>query len=78
MRLRVHGANLDLQEHAFQRRDLASLLEATRTTASPSSAPTTRASCRELMAEVDWVVVPSIWWENSPLVIQEAFPTAGR
>jgi glycosyltransferase involved in cell wall biosynthesis len=26
-----------------------------------------------LMANVDWVVVPSIWWENSPLVIQEAF-----
>lgn len=26
----------------------------------------------ELMASVDWVVVPSIWWENSPLVIQEA------
>ena len=26
-----------------------------------------------LMAEVDWVVVPSRWWENSPLVIQEAF-----
>ncbi len=31
----------------------------------------------ELMAEVDWVIVPSIWWENSPLVIQEAF-TYGR
>jgi glycosyltransferase involved in cell wall biosynthesis len=26
-----------------------------------------------LIAAVDWVVVPSIWWENSPLVIQEAF-----
>ena len=25
-----------------------------------------------LMAAVDWVVVPSIWWENSPLVIEEA------
>jgi glycosyltransferase involved in cell wall biosynthesis len=25
------------------------------------------------MAGLDWVVVPSIWWENSPLVIQEAF-----
>src|ERR1044071_1235531 len=25
------------------------------------------------MANFDWVVVPSIWWENSPLVIQEAF-----
>jgi glycosyltransferase involved in cell wall biosynthesis len=26
-----------------------------------------------LMSEIDWVVVPSRWWENSPLVIQEAF-----
>lgn len=26
-----------------------------------------------LMAKVDWVVVPSIWWENAPLVILEAF-----
>ncbi len=26
-----------------------------------------------LLAMVDTVVVPSIWWENSPLVIQEAF-----
>jgi glycosyltransferase involved in cell wall biosynthesis len=26
-----------------------------------------------LMARVGWVVVPSVWWENSPLVIQEAF-----
>jgi glycosyltransferase involved in cell wall biosynthesis len=26
-----------------------------------------------LMAEVDWVVVPSVWWENAPLVILEAF-----
>src|SRR5690606_9463465 len=26
-----------------------------------------------LIRQVDWVIVPSIWWENSPLVIQEAF-----
>jgi glycosyltransferase involved in cell wall biosynthesis len=26
-----------------------------------------------LMAEADWVIVPSIWWENAPLIIQEAF-----
>lgn len=26
-----------------------------------------------LMKEIDWVVMPSIWWENAPLVIQEAF-----
>jgi len=28
-----------------------------------------------LMAECDYVVVPSSWWENSPVVIQEAFAT---
>jgi glycosyltransferase involved in cell wall biosynthesis len=26
-----------------------------------------------LVAETDWVVAPSVWWENAPLVIQEAF-----
>ncbi|TYC53068.1 glycosyltransferase [Rhodobacterales bacterium] len=25
-----------------------------------------------LMGHVDWVVVPSVWWENAPLVIAEA------
>jgi glycosyltransferase involved in cell wall biosynthesis len=30
-----------------------------------------------IVRAVDWLVVPSIWWENSPLVIQEAF-RAGR
>ena len=25
------------------------------------------------MEQVDWVVIPSIWWENAPLVVQEAF-----
>ncbi|MDV6344908.1 glycosyltransferase family 4 protein [Nitrosomonas sp. Is37] len=27
----------------------------------------------KLMAPIDWVVMGSIWWENSPVVIQEAF-----
>jgi glycosyltransferase involved in cell wall biosynthesis len=26
-----------------------------------------------LMQTAGWIIVPSIWWENSPLVIQEAF-----
>jgi glycosyltransferase involved in cell wall biosynthesis len=26
-----------------------------------------------LMRSVDWIVVPSLWWENAPLVILEAF-----
>ena len=32
-----------------------------------------RVDLPRLMAAVDWVVVPSLWWENAPLVIQEAF-----
>lgn len=35
--------------------------------------PYRRDNIPALMAAVDWVVVPSIWWENAPLVIQEAF-----
>ena len=31
----------------------------------------------DIIARSGWVIQPSIWWENSPLVIQEAF-AAGR
>jgi glycosyltransferase involved in cell wall biosynthesis len=27
----------------------------------------------DLMQSVDCIIIPSVWWENSPLVIQEAF-----
>jgi len=33
----------------------------------------TAAELPALMAQVDWVVMPSVWWENAPLVILEAF-----
>jgi glycosyltransferase involved in cell wall biosynthesis len=26
-----------------------------------------------LMQNIDWTIIPSIWWENSPIVIQESF-----
>lgn len=32
-----------------------------------------RSEIPALIGEADWVVVPSVWWENAPLVIQEAF-----
>jgi glycosyltransferase involved in cell wall biosynthesis len=70
-RLRVHGTNLDLQEHSFRDEVSALLGEMSGTVTTLGSYPSERAG--EMMAEVDWVVVPSTWWENSPLVIQEAF-----
>lgn len=35
--------------------------------------PYERGETARLMRTVDWVVVPSLWWENAPLVILEAF-----
>ena len=32
-----------------------------------------QAEIPQLIQLVDWVIVPSVWWENSPLVIQEVF-----
>ena len=35
--------------------------------------PYRRADMPRLIADTDWVVFPSEWWENAPLVINEAF-----
>jgi glycosyltransferase involved in cell wall biosynthesis len=67
----LHGANLDLQEHGF--RDAIAELLAEAGEHVTYAGPYEPERVGELMAAVDWVVVPSVWWENSPLVIQEAF-----
>jgi glycosyltransferase involved in cell wall biosynthesis len=69
--LRVHGANLDLQPGPFQNR-IKDLLEQTRDRVT-FVGHYSHDDLATWMSEVDWVIVPSIWWENSPLVIQEAF-----
>ena len=69
--LSVHGANLELQPGSHQER-IRRLVEA----AGDAVTMRGRYDWRQLdrlMESVDWVVLPSIWWENSPLVIQEAF-----
>ena len=35
--------------------------------------PYNRDSIGRLMADMDWVIVPSTWWENAPLTILESF-----
>jgi glycosyltransferase involved in cell wall biosynthesis len=69
--VRIHGANLDLHPGQFQNR-VAELLECAGDDVTFIGAYD-HDDLAAHMAEVDWVVVPSIWWENSPLVIQEAF-----
>lgn len=67
----VHGANLEIQKGRFQNRvrELRDMTSANVTFVGPYA----HGDLPALMGEVDWVVVPSVWWENSPLVIQEAF-----
>jgi glycosyltransferase involved in cell wall biosynthesis len=67
----VHGANLEFQPEAF-RTSFTRLLDETRDHVTLVGEYDHR-RLPALMENVDWVVVPSIWWENSPLVIQEAF-----
>jgi glycosyltransferase involved in cell wall biosynthesis len=67
----LHGANLELQSREFQE-EFASMHEKLRGRVT-FRGPYEHAELPKLMADLHWVVVPSIWWENSPLVIQEAF-----
>jgi glycosyltransferase involved in cell wall biosynthesis len=70
VQLAVYGANLELQPDEF-RAEFAELLEETKTTVS-FEGEFNHDDLPTIMADADWVVVPSVWWENSPLVIQEA------
>jgi glycosyltransferase involved in cell wall biosynthesis len=70
-KLTVYGANLELQPQEF-RDEFARLLEATRGNVT-FVGEYKHDDLPALMEKADWVVVPSIWWENSPLVIQESF-----
>jgi glycosyltransferase involved in cell wall biosynthesis len=67
----IHGANLAIQPEEMQQEFLASIAELEQNVTFTGAYD--HARLPELMSAADWVVVPSRWWENSPLVIQEAF-----
>ena len=69
--LNVFGGNLEFQPEAFRTRFAALMERAGRR--ARFHGPYRPEDLPRLMAGVDWTVVPSIWWENSPVVIQEAF-----
>jgi glycosyltransferase involved in cell wall biosynthesis len=67
----LHGANLELQTQEFQ--DEFAVRHRTLRDRVTFRGPYDHAELPKLMADLHWVLVPSIWWENSPLVIQEAY-----
>ena len=68
--VRIHGANLELASEALQSKfaDGVETYSQLKFFGSYFNYELPRHT-----AAVDWFVVPSVWWENSPLVIQEAF-----
>ena len=71
--LEVHGANLEHQPQEFQDKIEKLRAPLIKQGVVQWVGPYLPDELRARMATVDWVVVPSIWWENSPMVIQEAF-----
>lgn len=69
--LAVFGGNLENQPEAFRTRFEALMARAGRRARFYGAYRSEELP--RLMAQIDWVVMPSIWWENSPVVIQEAF-----
>jgi glycosyltransferase involved in cell wall biosynthesis len=69
--LLIFGANLEIQNPTFRAR-FEALLDHERSNVKFRGSYE-RADIPRLMAQVDWVVVPSIWWETGPIVVWEAF-----
>jgi glycosyltransferase involved in cell wall biosynthesis len=68
--VRIHGANLTFASENLQQKFKAALEQFRQIRFFGSYF---NYEFPRLAAMVDWCVVPSTWWENSPLVIQEAF-----
>ncbi len=67
----INGANLEMQPMAFQ--ELFKNLLAKVDELVLMAGSYNKEELRSRMLHSDWTVVPSIWWENSPVVIQESF-----
>ncbi len=82
-RLRREGAELNLTLHGglgFAEAEFRTTFGAALANAEPLArhlGPYARSEALQLMQGTDWIVVPSLWWENAPLVIAEA-RAAGR
>jgi glycosyltransferase involved in cell wall biosynthesis len=68
--LDIHGANLDKQTGELKEK-VAGLLAKLEGVVTMRGAYESH-QLSQLLDECDWVIIPSIWWENSPVVIQEA------
>jgi glycosyltransferase involved in cell wall biosynthesis len=69
--LMIFGGNLERQPKAFQEKIETLVERAGRRVRFYGSYQ--NSEMPRLMRSIDWTIIPSIWWENSPIVIQESF-----
>jgi glycosyltransferase involved in cell wall biosynthesis len=69
--LMINGANLKIQPESFQDEFRQLLAEAGASVQMLGMYKRHELASR--MQSADWTIVPSLWWENSPVVIQESF-----
>jgi len=69
IRIRIHGNFVEQAQSFHDRFDRARQILPFFSYAGPYNS----SSVYRLMGECDYVIVPSKWWENSPVVIQEAY-----
>ncbi|MEU8151925.1 glycosyltransferase [Nonomuraea sp. NPDC048901] len=70
LRLHISSPGITAQSVADSHPELCGPMAAGLLTLAGDDRP---ADTRRRIPSLGWIVVPSIWWENSPLVIQEAF-----
>ncbi|WP_231519165.1 glycosyltransferase family 4 protein [Alteromonas stellipolaris] len=70
VRIEIHGANLEQQESNYQEKVKKLLKQVGKVVIFQGAYE--QHEMPALLDAADWAVVPSIWWENSPVVIQEA------
>ena len=73
----IHGANIGQQSGEFQKKIQILAKKLIKEGCLRWAGAYRPDEQMQRMQVIDWVIVPSIWWENSPMVIQEAF-IAGR
>lgn len=71
--LEVHGANFEHQPPEYREKIEALMVPLIKQGVVQWVGPYQPHELSSRIAGIDWIVVPSIWWENSPMVIQEAF-----
>ncbi len=69
--LMIFGGNLERQPKPFQEKIEALVEKAGNRVRFYGAYQNTEMP--RLMRNIDWTIIPSIWWENSPIVIQESF-----